>query len=109
MPAQSGCTYSRRRLADGLLEEIHTHPREHLRLQTWRRHQPAKSALDSQSAKNRQTIGTGGCEAGKKIKGRKRGIEMDMLGLLRLMALRADFQDRAAARLLLTQVLGTHD
>jgi putative transposase len=102
-------TYFRRWLANGLIEVIHTHLREHLRRLAERRRQPTAGALDSQTAKGSETCGDSGYDAAKKIKGRKRHIVVDTLGLLLLvMVLPANLQDRDAARPLLAKTFAAH-
>lgn len=76
--------------------------REHLRQKLGRNPKPSVAIIDSQSVK---TVGKGrqrGYDAGKKIKGRKRHIAVDTLGLLLVVVVHsADLQDRVGARALL--------
>ena len=68
---------------------------------------PTAGCLDSQSVK---TVGVSSCfgyDAGKKVKGRKRHILVDTLGLLLVvMVTVADIQDRDGAKLLFGKLSG---
>jgi putative transposase len=87
----------------GLLEAIHAHLREHVRLVDGRKRQASAGIIDSQSVKSTECSDTRGYDAGKKVNGRKRHLLVDTLGLiLRVMVLPANIQDRDGARQLLT-------
>lgn len=61
--------------------------------------------IDSQSVKTDEQADERGFDAGKKVKGRKRHILVDTLGLLlKTKVLTADVQDRDAAKMLLTEI-----
>ncbi len=63
--------------------------------------------LDSQSVKCTAAPGARGFDAGKLVKGRKRHMLVDTLGLLLVVVVTiASVQDRAGARLLLRQLPG---
>jgi putative transposase len=87
---------------NGLWEAIHTHLREQVRLLEGRKRHASAAILDSQSVKSTECSDERGYDAGKKIKGRKRHILVDTIGLLlRVMVLPAHIQDRAGAKQLL--------
>jgi putative transposase len=91
----------------GLLEAIHAHLGEHVRLVDGRKRHPSAGILDSQSVKSTECSDARGYDAGKKVNGRKRHLLVDTLGLILLvLVLPANIQDRDAAKLLLTAFFG---
>jgi len=85
-----------------LWEQIHTHLREQVRQVAGRQRHASAAILDSQSVKSSECSEERGYDAGKKIKGRKRHILVDTMGLLLLaMVLPAQIQDRDGAKQLL--------
>lgn len=91
----------------GLLEAIHGHLREQVRVAAERKRQPSAGIIDSQSVKSTECSDERGYDAGKKVNGRKRHLLVDTMGLILLaMVLPANIQDRDGARQLLTVFFG---
>ncbi|WP_442819805.1 IS5 family transposase (plasmid) [Streptomyces sp. NBC_00841] len=77
--------------ADGTAEEIHDTLREQLRRKKGRRILPTAAVIDAQTAKASPNApeSTQGYDGGKRIKGRKRHIATDTLGLLLVLIITA--------------------
>lgn len=88
----------RRWLSGGLFEEMYDELRKLWRSRERRGPDPTAAILDSQSVKTSPQGGPKGYDAGKKVKGRKRHLVTDTLGLLVAVLITvASTQDRDAA------------
>jgi len=95
---------------DGTLQEIHDKLREQVRVHEGRKATPTAAILDSQSVKTTEEASEErGFDAGKKVKGRKRHVIVDVLGLVLAMAVTgASVQDRDGALPVLKQLKIEH-
>jgi putative transposase len=90
----------------GLWERIHDALRQQVRAQAGKRSEPTAAILDSQSVRSADHAGERGYDAGKKIKGRKRHILVDTLGLLLWVCVSpAHVSEQAGARQFLSAAL----
>lgn len=76
-----------------------------LRAAVGRQPDPSAAIIDAQSVKTDEQAAAHSYDAGKKVKGRKRHILVDTLGLLfKAKVLTADVQDRDGAKLLFSEI-----
>ena len=81
----------------GKFEALHERLRQQWRQRVKRAEQPNEAVIDSQSSRGSPQGGTLGFDAGKKVKGRKRHLVVDTLGLLlAVVVTSAAVADRAA-------------
>jgi len=84
--------------SNGTLEDIHDTLRERVRKQEGRKPTPSAASIDSQSVPTTEGGEHRGSDAHKKVKGRKRHIVVDTMGLLLAVAITgADVDDAKAA------------
>jgi len=90
---------------DGTWDELLRTLREKVRTTAGREPTPSAGSIDSQTVKTTEAGGPRGYDAAKKIKGRKRHIFVDTLGLiLAVLITSADVSDADGAQLLLEQI-----
>lgn len=96
---QSVYGYFARWKKDGTWKRLNDELRRKVRKKEGHEEEPTAGILDSQSVKTMQEAETKGYDAGKKIKGRKRHLLVDTLGLLLVSWIStADVQDRDSVR-----------
>lgn len=103
-PAMTIYDIFRRWTKAGVWQRIHDALRDLVRVRAGRSPQPSAAIVDSQTVRGADTVpaASAGYDAGKKIKGRKRHIATDTLGLLLVVVVTAaNIQDRDGAHRLL--------
>jgi transposase len=103
---QTVYTPSRNWRKDGTWLHIHDRLREWTRIEVERQPSPTFAMVDSQSVKSAAMVSQGvGYDAGKQIKGRKRFLTVDTLGLvLRVLVSAASVPEREGGKLVLKSV-----
>ena len=97
----------RKWIVEKVWESINARLRAHVRGAVGKRCRPTGAILDSQSVKSDAHGGAVGFDAGKCIKGRKRHLLVDTLGMvLGVLVTPANMPERAGAQALLSRVLG---
>jgi transposase len=97
--------------ADGTTEAIHDALRGKVRVHKGREELPTAAIIDSQSVKTSNNVPESeqGMDMGKKIKGRKRHIAVDVLGLLLVVLITAaSIQDSAGGKRVLDGLAAAH-
>ncbi|RYX79958.1 IS5 family transposase [bacterium] len=91
--------YFRAWQVDGTMERVHGKLRRYTRRAAGKRARPTAASVDSQCVKSTALAGPRGFDAFKKVKGRKRHIVVDTLGLLLAMVVTpANVSDTAGAK-----------
>jgi len=105
-PWQTVYTYFRNWRKDGTWLHIHDSLREYTRIEAERYPSPSFAIIDSQSVKSAAMVSQSvGYDAGKKIKGRKRFMTVDTLGLvLRVLVTAASVPERSGGKQVLNRV-----
>jgi putative transposase len=100
VPWQSAYYYFRKWKNNGLIEELHDFLVEKVRVKKGKKVAPTVGIVDSQSVKSTNMCqGNIGYDGGKKIKGRKRHIVVDTLGLVLTVVIHAaNIHDSVAAK-----------
>jgi transposase len=84
-------------VAAGVFEQMQNRLREQWRARMGRSNEPTAAVIDAQSNRSSPQGGESGFDAGKKVKGRKRNLVVDTMGLvIALILTAASVQDREA-------------
>jgi transposase len=110
-PYQTVYDYYAKWEVDGTTEALHALLRERVRIAKGRAVTPTAAIIDSQSVKTSCNVSESsqGIDAGKKIKGRKRHVVTDVLGLLlAVIVTAASVQDSTAGQQILDRIAVEH-
>jgi len=110
-PCKPVYDYSAKWQADGTTEAIHEELRRRVRRAAGRGEDPSAAILDAQSIRTSGNVpeSSQGIDAAKKIKGRKRHIATDTLGLLLvLLVTAASVQDTTGGRDVVSELAARH-
>jgi putative transposase len=104
-PWQTVYYYYRQWRDRGIIEEVHNALRQSVRRRAGRQESPSAAIADSQSVKSTHSGPDRGFDGGKNVKGRKRHLVVDTLGLvLAVIVTAANVQDKRGLALLLDRV-----
>src|SRR5215213_2881516 len=99
--------YFRQWRDSGVWQRMHDPLRARVRQEAGRHKHPTAGCLDSQSVKTTELGGERGYDSGKQVKGRKRHLRVETLGLLMaVLVTAASVSDPAGARLLFARLGG---
>ena len=110
-PRSTICGYYAEWERDGTAEAIHDLLRRRVRAAAGRTAEPTAALADAQSIRTSNNVpeASQGIDAGKRIKGRKRHVITDTLGLLLVvMVTAASVQDTTGGRMLMDTVAASH-
>jgi putative transposase len=96
-------------VAAGVFEQMQNRLREQWRARIGRANEPTAAVIDAQSNRSSPQGGESGFDAGKKVKGRKRNLVVDTMGLvIALTVTAASVQDRDAAAAVVAHACSKH-